>query len=103
MPWKFILFIILCILFSIFIGFNLGYTGTIDFLVVKVEEAPIFLVVLFSFFTGVSVGLLATVFRRSKKRIKEKREKKDEREAIPEENGAEQGSIPENRRSRKRK
>ncbi len=103
MPWKFILFIAICLLFSIFIGFNLPYTGTIDFLFAKVENAPIFLVVLFSFLAGACVGLLASVFKKSKKRKKEKLKGAQGQEVLPESSPEEQSSVPEKRRGRKRK
>jgi uncharacterized integral membrane protein len=106
MPWKFILFIAICILFSIFIGFNITYTGTIDFLFAKVENAPIFLVVLFSFFTGTCVGILAALFKRGKKKIKGKKEKKAkeiEQEDQVGENALGEESVPERKRGRKKK
>ena len=103
MPWKFIFFIALCILFSVFIGFNLSYTGTIDFLFAKVDNAPIFLVVLFSFFTGACVGILATVFRKTKMRKKEKLERKAGQEVLADENAAADDSVPKRRRGRKGK
>jgi uncharacterized integral membrane protein len=91
------------VLISIFIGFNLTYTGTIDFLVVKVENAPVFLVVLFSFLTGACVGILASVFKKTKKKRKEKVEKEAEQPGSPDEKTETENQAPERKRGRKKK
>jgi uncharacterized integral membrane protein len=103
MPWKFILFVVICILFSVFIGLNLPYTATIDFLFAKVEGAPVFLVILFSFFAGSGVGLLASIFKKSKKRKQEKLSKKKGKEVLPDDGTGQPEPAAERGHGRKRK
>ncbi len=104
MPWKFIVFIVICIIFSIFIGLNLSNPVTVDFLFVRAENAPVFMVVLFSFLAGACVGLLASVFTKSKKRKKEKLKEKTGQEALPDNpEGEQETAVTPRRRGRTRK
>ena len=56
MSWKLILFLICLVLTTIFIGFNLENTCTINLLFITYTDIPIFIVVLSSVIVGVFIA-----------------------------------------------
>ena len=76
MPWKFVIFILICIIFSLFVAVNLENKTDISFVFASISQVPIFLVVLLSFAAGAGAGLLAIIFTKSKKRKIEKTDTK---------------------------
>lgn len=101
MPWKFIIFILICIIFAIFMAVNLENKADISFIFATISQVPVFLVVLFSFTAGVGATLLATIFSKSKKkRIDKKAGKKKVREQASE---GEETLPNENRRGKKKR
>jgi uncharacterized integral membrane protein len=99
MPWKFIVFIIICILLSLFIGVNLDNKTDISFVFVSIAKVPVFLVALFAFAFGGCAGILAAVLRSSRKKKKEK-QKKIKKQPAEEKQGQ---RVDEIRNVRKRK
>lgn len=72
MPWKFIFFLIICIIFAIFVTANLDNKANISFIFAEFSQVPVFLIVIFSFVFGSCTTLLAMLLANSKKRRKKK-------------------------------
>jgi uncharacterized integral membrane protein len=103
-PWKFILFIIICILFSLFVSVNLDNKADVSFILVSFAKVPIFLVVLISFAAGACAGIFALVFTKSKKKKKQKIDmKKGKPREDAQEDAMEETHVGEKRHGRKRK
>lgn len=102
MPWRFIIFLLICILFAVFVAVNLDNKADISFIVASVSQVPVFLVVLFSFAVGSGSAILAMFFSKSKRRkiVKEKNAKKKRKEEEPD---AEITRVAEPRQSRRKK
>ena len=58
MPWKLVLFLICLVVTTVFIGFNLDYTCTVNVLFKTYTDAPISIVVLSSVVFGVIISSL---------------------------------------------
>lgn len=72
MPWKLIFFILVLILVTLFIGFNLENACNISFGVYTLENVPVFMSILLSFALGILVMIPFLLFRpRNKKQKKE--------------------------------
>lgn len=63
MPWKLILFILVLILATFFIGLNLDNACNVSFGVYTFEDVPIFMSMLLSFAAGILVMIPFLLFR----------------------------------------
>ena len=77
MPWKLILFLVFLILTTIFIGFNLDNTCTVNLVFTTFSDAPVFIVVLSSVIIGAIIAALFLISMQlsSKKKIQPKSKK----------------------------
>ena len=67
MPWKLILFILVLILATFFIGLNLDNVCNVSFGVYTFESVPVFMSILLSFAAGILVMVPFLLFRSRKK------------------------------------
>ncbi len=58
MPWKLIIFLICLILATVFVGFNLDYTSSINVLFTTFTEVPVSIIVLSSVTFGVFIAAI---------------------------------------------
>ncbi len=63
MPWKLILFILVLVLATLFIGFNLDNACNVSFGVYTFEQVPVFMSILLSFAAGILVMVPFLLFR----------------------------------------
>jgi uncharacterized integral membrane protein len=85
MPWKFIVGLIILILFVVFIGLNLDYRTNVSLGFYTFENVPAFLIVIVSFLVGALVTLPISVFSKLRKSAKkDKKQKLREKTAIQE-------------------
>jgi uncharacterized integral membrane protein len=89
MPWKFIVILIILILFVVFVGLNLDYKTNVSIGFYTFENVPAFLIVIVSFLAGalvtLPVSLLSNLSKRAKKVKKQKlQEKQEKQETNPE-------------------
>ena len=75
MPWRLVLFLIVLGFVVAFAGFNAGNATDISFGFHTFESVPIFMSLFAAFFLGALIILPFTVFRRSKKKRKEPKQK----------------------------
>jgi uncharacterized integral membrane protein len=70
MPWKLIAFVIMLVLATIFVGFNLDNQCDINFGFYKFSQVPVFMTILFSFVAGVVIMIPFTFGRKKQKNVK---------------------------------
>ncbi|HPX25819.1 MAG TPA: hypothetical protein PLG87_03360 [Treponemataceae bacterium] len=63
MPWKLIFFILVLILATLFIGFNLDNACNVSFGVYTFENVPVFMSILLAFAAGILVMIPFLLFR----------------------------------------
>ncbi len=86
MPWKLILFLIFLVFTTIFVGFNLDNTCTINVIFKTFTDAPISIVVLISVIFGAFISALFMVgmkFSQTKKKDVKKEVKKEVKKTKP--------------------
>jgi uncharacterized integral membrane protein len=76
MPWKFIVGLIILILFVVFIGLNLDYRTNVSLGFYTFENVPAFLIVIVSFLVGALVTLPVSVFSKLRKNAKKDKKQK---------------------------
>ncbi len=77
MPLKLILFILVLILVTLFIGFNLDNACNVSFGVYTFENVPVFMSILLSFAAGILIMIPFLLFRPYRKPNSDKNQKQN--------------------------